>query len=151
MKNKLVKIVGMYVLVFTVCTSSFVLFASSMHYRNESEKPAPTYPVNKNNETYGSLADSISEDTEPNLVLVQLADGTLGYVRSVDLRGEVPSNPEEAVAMQMEKEKRVKRARGLKTGDTINVYDVNGETILGEFLIYDGLPVSINETPVENE
>lgn len=80
---------------------------------------------------------------------MQLADGTLGYVRNEDLTGEVPNNPEEAVAMQIEKENRIQRARGLKTGETINVYDVNGEIILGEFFIFDELPTSTNEISLE--
>lgn len=151
MKNKILRIVGIYSILFTICTSSFVVFASAIHYRNEGEKTAPTYPINANNETYGSLADAISEDTEPDLVLVQLADGTLGYVRNEDLTGEVPNNPEEAVAMQIEKENRIQRARGLKIGETINVYDVNGEIILGEFFIFDELPALINETPLESK
>ena len=88
---------------------------------------------------------------EPDLVLVQLADGTLGYVRNEDLIGEVPNTPEEAVAMQIEKENRIQGARGLKTGRTINVYDVNGEIVLGEFFISDGLPVLINEIPPESK
>lgn len=150
MKNKFFKIVGVYALVFTACTSSFVVFASARHYRNEGEKPAPTYPLNANNETYGSSADAISQDTEPDLALVQLADGALGYVRNEDLTGEVPSNPEEAVAMQIEKENRIQRARGLKTGRTINVYDVNGEIVLGEFFISDGLPRSIRRESNDN-
>ena len=137
MKHKNFKVAGTCALVFTVCASSFVVFASGIYYRNEGEKLAPTYPINANNETYGSLADAISEDTEPDLVLVQLADGTLGYVRNADLTGEVPNNPEEAVAMQIEKENRIQKAKGLKTGKTINVYDVNGESILEDFFIFD--------------
>lgn len=150
MKNKFFKIVGVYALVFTVCTPSFVVFASARHYRNEGEKPAPTYPLNVKNETYGSSADAISEDTEPDLVLVQLADGTVGYVRNKDLTGEVPSNPEEAVAMQIEKENRIQGAEGLKVGRTINVYDVNGEIVLGEFFISDGLSRSIRRESNDN-
>ena len=137
MGNKTSKIVNVCVLVFAVCASSFVVLASDIHYRNEGEKLAPTYPINANNETYGSLADAISEDTEPDLVLVELADGTLGYVRNKDLRGEVPNNPEEAVAMQIEKESRTQKDKGLKTGKTITVYDVNGEIAIGEFFILD--------------
>ena len=150
MKNKISKVVGAYVLAVAVCTSSLVVFASAMHYRNEGEKPAPTYPLNVNNETYGSSADAISEDTEPDLVLVQLADGALGYVRNEDLTGEVPSNPEEAVAMQIEKENRIQGDRGLKMGRTINAYDVNGEIVLGEFIISDGLPRSIRSECNDN-
>ena len=140
------KIIILFLVMLTVSA-----FASGIHYRNEGQKPAPTYPINANNETYGSLADAISEDTEPDLVLVQLADGNLGYVRNEDLTGEIPNNPEEAVAMQIEKENRIQRARGLKTGETINVYDVNGEIILGDFFIFDELPASTNEIPLESK
>lgn len=140
MKNKFLKIIGIYFIIFAVCTTSYIAFASSMRFRNEGEKPAPVYPKNKNNETYGSLADAISEDTEPDLVLVQLADGTLGYVKNVDLKGKVPNNPKEAIAIQIEKENRIKKSRGSRTGEIINVYDVNAEIIIGEFFIFDELP-----------
>lgn len=134
MKNKISKVVIVCALVFAVCTSSLVVFASTRHYRNEGEKPAPMYPLNVNNETYRSSADAISEDTEPDLVLVQLANDTVGYARNKDLIGEVPNNPEEAVAIQIKKENRIQGARGLKMRRTINVYDENGEIVLGDFL-----------------
>lgn len=144
MKNilfKILKIVGIYTIIFAVCTTSYIVFA--VYYRNEGEKPAPTYPKNKNNETYGSLAYSISEDTEPDLVLVQLEDGTLGYVRNVDLKEKDPKNPEEAVSIQIEKENRIKNSVGSRVGKTINVYDVNGEIVIGEFFIFEKLPTKI--------
>lgn len=149
MKNnkmvKTIKVIGLYALLLTVCTVGFVTIVSAENFQNESERPAPTYPVNDNNKTYGSLAYSISEETEPDLILVEIANGSLGYVKKEDLREEEPNNPEEAVNMQKEKENRIKEAGDMETGRTINVYDVNGEVIIGEFFISDGLPTSTSD------
>lgn len=143
-KNKIIKAIGIYSLVLIVCTLSFPAVGFAKNLKNEAEKQEPKYNANKHNQTYGSLANSISEETEPDLILVQCKDGTLGYVKNIDLKEKDPQNPVEAVRMQKEKEKRVKQAKekGLKSGKEIKVYDKDGESIIGEFFITEELPMA---------
>lgn len=94
---------------------------------SQDVKPTPVFPVNQNGQTYGSLMDVNTPGQEPDLVKAVGVDGTLGYVKFVDMQGKLPKNPEEAIAMQNNR---------LKEGPkTIPLYDVDGKTIIGEFKI----------------
>lgn len=89
--------------------------------------PNPVFSVNQNGQTYGSLMDVNTPGQEPDLVKAVGVDGTLGYVKFVDMQGKLPKNPEEAIAMQNSR---------LKEGPkTIPLYDVDGKTIIGKFKI----------------
>ncbi|PLX13903.1 MAG: peptidase M56 BlaR1 [Marinilabiliales bacterium] len=97
-------------------------------FSNQSDKPAPVYQRNENGQTYGSDMYATSLDTVPDLVLAQDENGTVGYVRSVDLYGKQPKTPEEAVKMN------------LKPGSFrhIPLYAVDGKTVIGKFKIGPG-------------
>ncbi|WP_130610160.1 hypothetical protein [Cohnella abietis] len=82
------------------------------------------YPKNKNGQTYGSVANATSPETEPELINAIGLDGTQGYVLKKDIDGEQPKSPEEAIAIQNS------RSPG---GRDIPLYDVDGETVIGVF------------------
>lgn len=92
--------------------------------------------ANASGQTYGSLA-GYSDEEAPDLVLVELPDGTEGYVYSADLfeaEGPIAASPEEALASQEERTE----------GVAIAVYAVDGVTVVGEFVVggdgYDNVP-----------
>ncbi|NOU70708.1 hypothetical protein GC098_04560 [Paenibacillus sp. LMG 31458] len=82
------------------------------------------YPKNKNGQTYGSVTDATSPETEPELISAIGVDGTKGYVLKKDIDGEQPKSPEEAISIQNS------RSQG---GRDIPLYDVDGETVIGVF------------------
>ena len=92
----------------------------------ENFDPYKAYKVNKNGQTYGSASFAVSVETEPDLILALGVDGTLGYVYAKDLQGEMPKNPEEAIAMQ--------KANAGKER-VIPLYASDGKTIVGKFII----------------
>jgi hypothetical protein len=97
---------------------------------NDPEAKPFEYPVNKEGLTYGSLADATSERNTPDLVLVELADGSTGYISSSELQeleesGSKPNSPEEAVHRQSKRD-----AQGPVE---LTVYDVDGTTVLGSW------------------
>lgn len=82
------------------------------------------YPTNDNGLTYGpNMGDMTIILGEPDLLLAKGENGTIGYAKKVDLDGPQPKTPEEAVELN----------------DTypreIPLYDVDGETIIGKFII----------------
>lgn len=88
------------------------------------QNPAPNYQKNENGQTYGSAADAISPETEPELISAIGVDGTQGYVLKKDIDGEQPKSPKEAIAIQNS------RSPG---GREIPLYDADGETVIGVF------------------
>jgi hypothetical protein len=103
----------------------------------------PVFPVNKNGETYGSLAKVNSPGQEPDLVMAIGVDGTRGYVKYVDLNGKQPRTPEEAIALQNSR---------LKEGPkTIPLYDVDGKTIIGEFKISKPKGIEITKETTQED
>ncbi len=102
--------------------------------------PVPTFPKNENGQTYGSGLDATSPDTEPDLIKAYGVDGTIGYVRSVDLRGELPKTPDEAAALTKQR-----IAEGVRQ---IPLYDVDGKTVIGKFNVGGG-HVTVVERPAK--
>ncbi|MEE1649582.1 hypothetical protein V1260_02125 [Brachybacterium sp. J144] len=99
----------------------------------ESEDDA-LFPVNENGQTYGSLADAPSDQQAPDLILVELDDGSEAYVLSEDLfaaEGGDVSSPDEAVEY-MERE------------SSENLGDVSGDSVDGGLPLYtrDGTPLA---------
>jgi len=94
--------------------------------------PAPTYAVNTNGDTYGSAADSDAPGNEPDLIRAVATNGKEGYVKKTELEeadGTAASrgftSPEDALRWQE-----------ANRGDRyVPVYEVDGETVIGEFLI----------------
>lgn len=80
------------------------------------------YDVNNNGETYGSLLSEYTIGEAPDLISAVGTNGEEGYVRAEDLTPEV-SSIEEALEQEIE------------NGEvrTIPLYDVDGETVIGEF------------------
>jgi hypothetical protein len=93
---------------------------------NPSSAQVPSFPKNKNGQTYGSSGDATSSYTEPDLIKAYGVDGTIGYVLKTDLEDQMPKNPEEALALQKS------RPAG---GRDIPLYNVEGKTVIGVFHI----------------
>lgn len=82
------------------------------------------YPTNDNGLTYGpNMGDMTIILGEPDLILAKGENGTIGYAKKVDLDGPQPKTPEEAVKLND-----IYRRE-------IPLYDVDGETIIGKFII----------------
>jgi len=91
-----------------------------------SQNPAlaPQYQTNENGQTYGSNLGAIMGNPQPDLIAATGVDGTNGYVRYVDLMGNMPKTPEEALAMQNNR----------KPGSAqIPLYAIDGKTVIGVF------------------
>lgn len=91
-----------------------------------SQNPAlaPQYQTNENGQTYGSNLGAIMGNPQPDLIAATGVDGTNGYVRYVDLMGNMPKTPEEALAMQNNR----------KQGSAqIPLYAIDGKTVIGVF------------------
>jgi hypothetical protein len=81
------------------------------------------YPINDNGQTYGpNMGNMTSILGDPDLMLAKGENGTIGYVKKVDLEGPQPKTPEEAVKLNKAKQRE------------IPLYDVDGETIIGKFI-----------------
>lgn len=84
---------------------------------------APAWPTNANGQTYGSLLNSTSSATDPDLAQVIATNGQTGYVYSSQLNPPAPSSPAEALAQQAAD----------TAGEYIPVYAQNGRTVIGQF------------------
>jgi hypothetical protein len=86
----------------------------------------PSWPVNENGQTYGIQGDS---PIPPDLIQAMTTDGKTGYVLAKDLEQPMPDSPEQALEWQ--------KANAGKTR-SIPVYEQDGRTIIGEFIIGNG-------------
>lgn len=100
-------------------------------------KPEPTYAVNEQGLTVGTLAEATSPDGEPDLILAVATNGREGYVYKRDLDAadgtaamKEFTSPEDALAWQKE--------RGTEP-ILIPVYLEDGNTVVGQFEV--GAPV----------
>ncbi|WP_252502732.1 metal ABC transporter substrate-binding protein [Sporosarcina sp. Marseille-Q4943] len=83
------------------------------------------YPINDNGQTYGpNMEDMAVIFGDPDLMLATDENGTIGYVKKVDLDGPQPRTPAEAVRLTKEAKPR-----------EIPLYDIDGETIIGKFIV----------------
>ena len=84
---------------------------------------------NENNQTYGTFISNKEGYTisEPELIAVEGVGGVKGYAKKSDLYDESfqPQTPEEFLNYVEERDKKGPR--------TIPVYELDGETIIGEF------------------
>ena len=106
--------------------------------------PAPEYPKNDTGLTYGSAADAISPETEPDLILVQATNGEVGYAFKKDLDRvdgtdaiESFKSPEDALAWQEQ------QARLTDADRTVPVYKLDGATQIGEFIVSPNAPFEV--------
>ncbi|MDR1299310.1 MAG: hypothetical protein LBJ84_03560 [Oscillospiraceae bacterium] len=98
------------------------------------------YPVNANGMTYGSgsIAYRPRNSGMPDLIAAVGVDGvTKGYIKNSDLLP-MPKNPEEALEQNAL----------MKEGFMIPLYDVDGETVIGEF--FEGGGSTSEDIPVED-
>ena len=84
------------------------------------------WPTNSAGLTYGSAADAVSPDSEPDLIWVEATNGMTGYAYRTDLEGPDPSSPAEALRRQ--------KARA-GSARSIPVYLADGKTRIGVFII----------------
>lgn len=98
------------------------------------------FPVNAHGQTYGSVANATSGNT-PDLVLVELPDGSTGYVNASDLAaadgGDV-STPAEAVARQEAQQSQALGAASATSTSDLPVYKSDGTTVIGSFNPFGG-------------
>ncbi|GMA37790.1 hypothetical protein [Demequina litorisediminis] len=83
-------------------------------------------PTVSNDDT--RLGEVILDEKEPEFIQAWGEDGTLGFVKSADLEPVKVSSPEDA-------------ARANDVADkvfSIPLYDEDGKTVIGEFLVNDG-------------
>lgn len=100
----------------------------------DQPKPEPSYAVNANGETFGSLADATSPETEPDLIQAVANNGQYGYVKKAELdaangttAAESFRSPADALAWQ---------EQAIARGDQlIPVYAEDGVTVIGDFMI----------------
>jgi hypothetical protein len=102
-------------------------FASPNNGTAKESTVKAIFQNNENGQTYGSGLDATSPDSEPDLIKAYGVDGTIGYVRSKDLIGEMPKTPEEALSKQ----------RRMAPGSVhqIPLYDVDGKKVIGVFKV----------------
>lgn len=117
----------LFVLLIGVSAGS-VVYGTVNSMLNQSAAPSPNYPRNASGETYGSALSAKGQEKEPDLIKANGVDGTVGYVRSSDLIGTVPTSPKEALAQQNK----------AVSGREINLYESDGKTIIGKFKIDPG-------------
>jgi hypothetical protein len=94
---------------------------------NADQSSSPSWSTNSNGQTYGSLLNSISSATEPQLAQVIATNGKAGYVYSKQLNGYAPSSPTQALAAQAAN----------TTPQFIPVYAHDGTTVIGQFAVSD--------------
>lgn len=90
------------------------------------------WPKNDLGVTYGSGADAVSYEDEPDLISIVATNGKSGYAYRTDLEGPEPSSPAAAVAQE--------KARGGKPR-VIPVYKVDGVTQIGVSESDPGRPI----------
>lgn len=128
--------------VLTVLILSVSIAAADQLMRNG-------FLVNNNNQTYGTIRPPQTNDdfvvsgkNTPDLIAAVGIDGTEGYVCRIDLDGEQPNNPEEAIEYMEQLNERIVEMKltGEKYIRIIPLYAEDGETIIGEFGISPGTP-----------
>jgi len=124
MKKKHILFIGVVALLVVLSVAAFTV-AVNANMTARPEGKVTVWPKNDLGVTYGSGADAVSYEDEPDLISVVATNGKSGYAYRTDLEGPVPSSPAAAVAQQ--------KARGDKPR-VIPVYEVDGVTQIGVFL-----------------
>lgn len=132
-KTRLVRPVLILTVLIMGITSGALVFSSADTYLNQGQVPSPEFPINQYGETYGSALKATSPDNEPDLIKAYGIDGTLGYVKSSDLKGVQPKTPQEALDLQAK----------TPSSRKIPLYESDGKTVIGEFQINKGEGVEI--------
>jgi len=86
--------------------------------------PNPTFPTNADGQTYGSNL-GLTPAQSPDLIAVVDTAGQGGYVYANQLYGPIPTTPQQAVTVNAQS----------SAVPSIPVYQSNGSTILGQFIL----------------
>ncbi len=116
-----------FIIIISGMLTGSLVYASFSFMLNQENVSVPDYPKNEFGETYGSALDAKGPEQEPDLIKAIGVDGAHGYVRAAELNGEEPKTPEEALAQQAK-----------ATVREINLYESDGKTIIGKFIITPG-------------
>ncbi|MDF2647761.1 MAG: peptidase BlaR1 [Paenibacillus sp.] len=119
-----------FVLVIGIAIGTIFVNTTIANNNSTIKENSPQYPKNESGQTYGSGLDATSPSSEPDLIKAFGVDGTIGYIKSNDLKGDMPRTPEEAVSIQRNKSK--------KGVHQIPLYDVSGKNVIGVFNVDPG-------------
>lgn len=108
------------------------IFVVSVLIPSANTVSSTPFSVNSNGETYGDLFQIREAGEDPDLILATGENGVVGYVRAADLEGAAPASPEEALAIQEQREE------DGYTGRYIDLFDVDGKTVIGCFFVQAG-------------
>lgn len=115
------------ILVAAVGAGSVSIAQSMADSHHQSQlKSKHEFPQNEEGQAYGSAAEAESFDDIPDLVSAVGVDGAKGYIKSSDMFGDEPKNPQEAI------ERQKNRIPGTRY---IPLYASDGETVIGKFKI----------------
>lgn len=97
--------------------------ASPTVQQDSATSAAYVFPKNAYGQTYGSELDAATPGDAPDLIRAYATNGREGYVLKTDLHPPLTGGMDEALALN-------------SSGDrAIPVYEVDGRTVIGEFVI----------------
>ena len=112
-----------------------IVMLNMLTARAEMTDGLDTYRTNESGLTYGSAIYASSLETEPDLILVEGENGVLGYVYKTDLDGPKANTPEEQVKIwDLNRKPR-----------PISVYESDGLTVIGEFIVGGGIVTEMRD------
>ncbi len=103
------------------------IYSDAKMTKNVVQEEPNVYRTNSSGETYGSSANALYIEDFPDLMAVIGDNGKEGYVRTIDMIGEAPASPEEALKIQENS------ARRGNPPTIINVYDSDGKTVIDTY------------------
>ena len=135
--NKRTPIVLIVLLVLLLGVTAFAESNEKTVLSESQNNESTTYEVNENGITYGRdnpLASAENQE-QPQLIAAIGTNGEEGYVYAIDLEGEQPNSPEEALIYMKELNTSVEEAKeaGYKYLRYIPLYESDGVTVIGEF------------------
>jgi len=131
MNKKHALFVGFIALATIIAVAHLALGADAGFAPPPSGTPTK-WPKNASGVTYGASGRAVSPEDEPDLISVVASNGKTGYVYKTDLEEPSPSSPAAAVARQNA------RAKAGYKHPPIPVYEVDGITQIGEFIVSTG-------------
>ncbi len=127
-RNKLIALIAAVGTLGVGSGIATVAVASNNGARVDVKVIAHEFARNGAGQTYGSGLDATSFANVPDLIGAYGVDGTIGYVKSSDLYGSDPTSPDDAIA----------QTKANADGRYINLYAVDGKTVIGSFKIDPG-------------
>jgi len=124
-KKSLIAVLTITAVVVIISGSIYIDSANSALNEDGAKGSNTTYPVNQAGQTYGKFGDYGKGLVGPDLVLAEATNGAIGYVLEADLQGPDHRTPEEALQWQSQQ----------KMDRSIPVYEKDGTTIIGEFIM----------------